>query len=136
MKIRLSLKINIILIIFVLLPYDIYAHHGWSYYREEISITSKVTKLRLRNPHDQILTIDENNKVWNLLLAPPARNRRFGFDGNVIKIGDQIVIIGQKHITKDEIKIHCIYKNQELIYIYRYPNGMSSFDFMRLDGEC
>ena len=90
----------------------------------------------MRNPHDQIMTMDDNNKVWNLLLAPPARNRRFGFDGSVIKIGDEIVILGQKHIDKNEIKIHCIYKNQELIYIYRYPNGMSSLDFMRLGGKC
>ena len=136
MKFKFSSEINIILSIFVLLTHDIYAHHGWSYYHEEISITTKVTKLRLRNPHDQIMTMDDNNKVWNLLLAPPARNRRFGFDGSVIKIGDEIVILGQKHIDKNEIKIHCIYKNQELIYIYRYPNGMSSLDFMRLGGKC
>ena len=130
------LRKNIIITFLLLLAMEVFAHHGWSYYKDELSIDLTVIELSLRNPHDRIIAIDKDNHEWNLLLAPPARNRRFGFDGSTLKVADKIEILGQKHITKSEVKIHCIYKNDELIYTYRYPNGQSSLDFMRLDGNC
>jgi len=128
------IKNSIIILLF--LTIEVSAHHGWSYYMDELSMELTIVELRLRNPHDRIVAIDEDSQEWNLLLAPPARNRRFGFDGSILKVTDKIAILGQKHLSKNEIKIHCIYKNDELIYTYRYPNGQSSLDFMRLDGNC
>ncbi len=115
---------------------DVFAHHGWSYYRDDVEKRLTIIELRLRYPHDQILAKDESNKEWDLLLAPPSRNRRFGFDGSVIEVGDEIFIVGQQHVRKNEIKIHCIYKDNEKIYTYRYPNGQTSFDFMRIGRDC
>ncbi|MDA9109782.1 MAG: hypothetical protein ACI8XI_000827 [Woeseiaceae bacterium] len=136
MKNVFSRQNNIFFIFLSFAALEVFAHHGWSYYQDEISMDLIVLELRLRNPHDRIIAIDKSNQEWNLLLAPPARNRRFGFDGSIIEVADEIVILGQKHINKNELKIHCIYKNENLIYTYRYPNGQTSHDFMRLQGSC
>lgn len=136
MRINFSWQNKAFIISLLLIALEVFAHHGWSYYQDEISMDLTVLELRLRNPHDRIIAIDKNDQKWNLLLAPPARNRRFGFDGSIIEVTDEIVILGQKHINKNELKIHCIYKNNNLIYTYRYPNGQTSHDFMRLKGNC
>ena len=57
-----------------------FAHHGWSYYKDDFRLTLIVTELKLRNPHDQIIGMDSDGRTWNLVLAPPARNRRYCFD--------------------------------------------------------
>ena len=136
MRINFSWQNKAFIISLLLIALEVFAHHGWSYYQDEISMDLTVLELSLRNPHDRIIAIDKNDQKWNFLLAPPARNRRFGFDGSIIEVTDEIVILGQKHINKNELKIHCIYKNNNLIYTYRYPNGQTSHAFMRLKGNC
>ena len=79
---------------------------------------------------------DKSGKEWNLLLAPPSRNRRFGFDGSNIEVGDELKIVGEKHISKNEIKVHCLFKGDEKIYTYRYPGGRTSYEFMRNKPNC
>lgn len=102
------------------------AHHGWSGYREVVEMTMTVTALKLGNPHDRLLGTDEAGREWNLLLAPPARNRRFGFNEESVKVGDEIELYGQKHPDRNEVKVHCLYRAGEMLYTYRYDNGRSS----------
>ena len=123
-------------IMVLILPVSLYSHHGWSYYRDNIEENMKIIDLRLRNPHDQLLAEDKSGKEWNLLLAPPSRNRRFGFDGSVIEVGDELRVVGEKHISKFEIKVHCLFKGDEKIYTYRYPGGRTSYEFMRNKPNC
>ena len=117
------------------IPYSA-GHHGWSSYRDDFKVTVLVPELKLRNPHDRIIGTDKEGKTWNLLLAPPARNRRFGFDENVIQVDQKINIIGQKHPKRLEVKVHCIYSNERLIYTYRYPYGDSSLQRLGSEKEC
>jgi hypothetical protein len=112
------------------------AHHGWSSYRDDFKLTVTVSELKLRNPHDRIIGIDREGTVWNLLLAPPARNRRFGFDESSIEVDQEISIIGQKHPRKREVKVHCIYAGERLIYTYRYPYGDSSLQRLGYEQDC
>ena len=111
-------------------------HHGWSNYQEEFRLTLVVTELKLRNPHDRLIGRDKEGRIWNLLLAPPARNRRFGFDESVIQVDQEIRIFGQKHPKKLEVKVHCIYKGDTLVYTYRYPYGSSSLKRLGNQQEC
>ncbi len=111
-------------------------HHGWSSYRDDFRLTVIVTELKLRNPHDRIIGVDREGTVWNLLLAPPARNRRFGFDESSIEVDQEISIIGQKHPKKLEVKVHCIYTGERLIYTYRYPWGDSSLQRLGYEQDC
>jgi hypothetical protein len=85
-----------------------------------------VIELKLGNPHDRLIATDESGQEWNLLLAPPARNRRFGFSEKSVRIGDELVLFGQKHPQRFEIKVHCLYRGGEMLYTYRYDDGRSS----------
>jgi hypothetical protein len=103
-----------------------FAHHGWGGYKEKLEFTVTITALKLGNPHDRLVATDADGNEWNLLLAPPARNRRFGFSDESISVGDVVELYGQKHPKRRELKVHCIYLDGENIYTYRYDSGRTS----------
>jgi len=109
----------------------VFAHHGWSGYKEVIEMSATVTELKLGNPHDRLIAADESGQEWNLLLAPPARNRRFGFGEDSVSVGDEISLYGQKHPQRFEVKVHCLYRGGEMLYSYRYDNGRTSLSRSR-----
>ena len=109
----------------------VFAHHGWSGYKEVIEMSATVIELKLGNPHDRLIATDESGQEWNLLLAPPARNRRFGFNEESISVGDEIELYGQKDPKRFEVKVHCLYRGGEMLYTYRYDNGRSSLSRSR-----
>ena len=118
-------------VLLVVAASTVFAHHGWSGYKEVIEMSVTVTELKLGNPHDRLIATDESGKEWNLLLAPPARNRRFGFSEESVSVGDEISLFGQKHPKRFEVKVHCLYRGGEMLYTYRYDNGRSSLSRSR-----
>jgi len=119
-----------------LAPPSAFAHHGWGSYKEDIEITLIVKELKLGNPHDRLIATDADGQDWNLLMAPPARNRRYGFDGSVISVGQEIDLIGQRHPSRHEIKVHCLFSDGEAIYTYRYNGGTSSLKRYGREERC
>ena len=117
--------------VFVIAASTAFAHHGWNGYKEVIEMSATVIELKLGNPHDRLIATDESGQEWNLLLAPPARNRRFGFSEKSVSVGDEVELYGQKHPQRFEVKVHCLYRNDEMIYAYRYDNGRSSLSRSR-----
>lgn len=111
------------------------AHHGWGGYKENIDMTVTVTELILRNPHDRLKATDADGQEWNLLLAPPARNRRFGFSEESIAVGDVVELYGRKHPSRYEVKVHCLYRDGETLYTYRYDNGRTSLSRTRGESQ-
>lgn len=103
-----------------------HAHHGWGGYKTDVDMALTITELKLGNPHDRLVATDADGQEWNLLLAPPARNRRFGFDETTLSVGDEIELFGRRHPRRNEIKVHCIFVEGESVYTYRYHNGRSS----------
>jgi hypothetical protein len=112
------------------------AHHGWGGYKEDVEISVTITALKLGNPHDRLTATSEDGQEWNLLLAPPARNRRFGFNEESVSVGDVVDLVGQKHPSRAEIKVHCINMNGENLYTYRYDNGRTSLSRQRKGDDC
>lgn len=112
------------------------AHHGWGGYVERVEGTFTVTQLKLGNPHDRLIATDDQGQEWNLLLAPPARNRRFGFSEQSISVGDKVELLGQRHPKRLEMKVHCINRNGENLYTYRYDNGRTSLERQRGGESC
>ena len=94
-------------------------------------MSATVIELKLGNPHDRLIATDELGQEWNLLLAPPARNRRFGFSEASVGVGDELELYGQKHPKRFEIKVHCLYRDDEMIYTYRYDSGRTSLSRSR-----
>ena len=106
-----------------------HSHHGWSGYTELMDIEVTVTQLRFGNPHDRLGVQDADGNVWDLLLAPPARNRKFGYDENVISVGDTVQLIAERHPDKLEAKTHFINSlDGDNIYTYYYDSGINSWD--------
>ena len=129
---QLQRTVSVIAAVFLLVAaVPVFAHHGWSGYKEVIEMSATVTELKLGNPHDRLIATDESGQEWNLLLAPPARNRRFGFNEESVSVGDELKLFGQKHPQRFEIKVHCLYRNGEMLYTYRYDNGRSSLSRSR-----
>lgn len=113
-----------------------HAHHGWGGYKERIEGAFTITAVKLGNPHDRLVATDEQGREWVLLLAPPARNRRFGFGEDSVSVGDVIEILGQRHPKRLEMKVHCIGLDGKNLYTYRYDNGRTSLERQRSKDAC
>ena len=112
------------------------AHHGWNGYTRSIKMPVRVDEIDLGNPHDRLKVIDAQGQEWNILLAPPARNRRYGFNKNSLKIGDVVELMGERRPKRYEIKVHCIFKNGETLYTYRYSGGKTSLERLAQARSC
>mgnify|MGYP001824429122 CR=1 FL=1 len=112
------------------------AHHGWGGYKERVEGAFTIQELKLGNPHDRLIATDDTGQEWNLLLAPPLRNRRFGFSEESVSVGETIEILGQRHPKRMEMKVHCIYRGGEIVYTYRYDNGRTSLQRRRGSESC
>ena len=112
--------------LFLVGPAIALAHHGWGGYNSDIDTSFVVAEIRLGNPHDALTATDAEGREWNLVLATPARNRRLGFDENTLSVGDEIDVLGRGHPTKLEVKVHCIYIEEEVIYTYYDWDGTTS----------
>lgn len=102
------------------------AHHGWGGYSVELNESMTVTEVRWINPHDIVIAKDASGKEWRLLLAPPLRNRRFGFGPGTIEVGDVVQILGAAHASRAEAKVHVITRKDEEVYRYYYDSGLDS----------
>lgn len=106
-----------------------FAHHGWGGYNIDFEMEATVTGVKFINPHDQIFVEDADGNNWHFLLAPPYRNRQFGYDESAVTIGDTVKIVGQRARDKFEGKVHFIYNDEgENIYTYYYDSGTTSWD--------
>ena len=133
---RIEPYLCVLLLIGLALTTGAFEHHGWGGYKEDIEIYVTITTLKLGNPHDRLIAVDDDGREWNLLLAPPARNRRFGFNEESVSVGDEVEIIGQKHPSRLEIKVHCLNKEGTNLYTYRYDNGRTSLSRQGKGGDC
>lgn len=109
------------------------AHHGWSGYVETVQFDVEITEIRFQNPHDSLGGTDANGESWDLLLAPPQRNRRFGFGRDDFTLGQKVTVIGDRSEDDREAKVHQIWAGDERIYEYMYAPGVSSFDRLGRD---
>ena len=97
------------------------AHHGWSLYEPGFTLKGTVRELKFGNAHDELVVVDEEGQAWAILLAPPQRNRRMGFDESSIHVDDLLILHGERHRKEEvlEVKTERIERDGE--EIYRYP---------------
>lgn len=71
------------------------AHHGWSSYddHEQISLNGSIVESSYTYPHASI-RLQVGDKVWLVVLAPPARMSSRGIPGDRLKAGDQVRVEG------------------------------------------
>jgi len=82
-----------------LVTLDASAHHGWSgQSQERFELSGTVHRgVSLAGPHATMQIEDENGQVWDVTLAPPPRTRRAGLDEEIIPVGAQVSIVGNRN---------------------------------------
>ena len=80
-----------------------WAHHGWSEYdaNRRATLTGTVRELHFGNPHVTLL-LETPDKVWNVMLASPARLKSRGVTEGMLATGKEITVEGLPHKTKQD----------------------------------
>jgi hypothetical protein len=82
------------------------AHHGWAGNTEAITISGTVERtVSLAGPHATMQVRDEEGRLWDITLAPPARTDRAGLAEASIPVGDEVTIVGQRNSERDRLEI-------------------------------
>lgn len=81
------------------------AHHGWSGYRDDpFALTGVVEQIELGHPHGHLM-VRTDDGLWDVVLGPPARNRRAGLVDGVIGIGAEVTAEGKRHRSADRLEM-------------------------------
>ena len=76
-------------------------HHGWANYDQdtELEYTGIILDNDIGNPHTYIdLEVLEEDKVWEVVLAPATRMRNRGMtDDSMLAVGDTVTVVGYPH---------------------------------------
>jgi hypothetical protein len=73
-----------------------FAHHGWGWYGEQpFELTGTVESANMAGAHGQ-LRVRSGNEVWDVVLAPPARNERAGLTAEQVKAGTTVTARGHR----------------------------------------
>jgi len=77
------------------LPGIAQAHHGWSSYdaQKTLTIDAPLTSLRWANPHSAA-TINYEGKSWDVVLAPVTRMEARGLSEAMLKPGNKLTLVG------------------------------------------
>lgn len=74
------------------------AHHGWSGNNERMELSGTVvTGVSLSGPHGSMQIRDSEGQVWDVTLAPAPRTHRAGLDEDVLPVGAEVSIVGQRN---------------------------------------
>jgi hypothetical protein len=81
------------------------AHHGWSAYSDEpFALTGVVEAVELGQPHGH-LRVRADGGLWDVVLGPPARNRRAGLVDGVVAVGATVTAYGKRHSDPDRLEM-------------------------------
>jgi hypothetical protein len=82
------------------------AHHGWSEYDSDkvLELTGTIQQSTYENPHGHI-SLKTQDKVWDVVLAPPSRMQTRGLVESALKPGNQATVVGYPNRNKpDEMR--------------------------------
>jgi|SRR5687767_3963453 hypothetical protein len=85
-----------------LLSFSVAAHHGWSWAEEEQSeLIGKIASISMSPPHPT-LRVQAEDGMWQVDLGNPTQTARSGFMEELAKVGDDIVVLGNRSLEKDK----------------------------------
>ena len=75
------------------------AHHGWGGQSgDQSQISGTVTTgVSLAGPHATMQIEDASGQVWDITLAPPARTSRAGLTEDMIPVGAEVTVTGNRN---------------------------------------
>jgi hypothetical protein len=73
------------------------AHHGWSWAEAGmIELTGTIASITIAPPHP-IIEVDAEGEIWIVELGNPSATARAGFVEGVAEVGQEIVVLGNRH---------------------------------------
>ncbi|MEQ1943658.1 DUF6152 family protein [Mesorhizobium sp. VNQ89] len=81
-----------------------FAHHGWAWTEDGFfELTGKISAIYYGNPHPT-LDVDVEGEIWRVDLATPSATARAGFMEDTAKVGDDVVVLGNR--SREETEKH------------------------------
>lgn len=73
------------------------AHHGWTWTEsKQTQLTGKILKIYIGAPHPQLQVETTNEGQWTVDFGNPQQTRNAGFVEGSAKVGDTVVILGNR----------------------------------------
>ncbi len=84
------------------------AHHGWSWTEDGFfELTGLVKAVYVGNPH-ATLDLDVEGETWRVELAPPGPTIAAGFTEDAVKVGDEVVAVGNRSLDPAEKRMKAV----------------------------
>ena len=98
-----SILKGLLLLILVLATLPAIAHHGWSGNTAgDIELSGTVvTGVRLAGAHGTMQIEDGDGQVWDITLAPGPRTHRAGLREDIIPVGAEVTVFGERNEDQD-----------------------------------
>jgi hypothetical protein len=121
MKANTSFALGLtVFLMFAIAPLQ--AHHGWSGNTAgDIELSGIViTPVDLAGAHGRMQIEDADGQVWDITLAPGPRTHRAGLRENVIPVGADVTVIGERNEDPDvyEAKVRRVIWGDEVFDVY------------------
>lgn len=85
------------------------AHHGWGWAEEEQSeLTGTIRKVVIAPPHPSLDVETASDGMWKVELGNPRNTARSGFVEGSAKPGDEIVVLGNRSLDKNEKRMKAV----------------------------
>jgi hypothetical protein len=91
----------------------VHGHHGWGDYdaSKTLTLTGTIVESKYENPH-ATLKLKTADKTWFAWLAPVSRMEARGMNGDMVKVGATVTLIGYPSTSKkDELRVERIIVN-------------------------
>ncbi|WP_026873825.1 DUF6152 family protein [Inquilinus limosus] len=99
-------RIAPIVLLAALAPAAALAHHGWSSYdaNKTLTLSGPIETASYQNPHG-LITLTQDGKTWNVVLAPPSRMNRRGLPREDLAVGAPVTVVGYpSRVVADEMR--------------------------------
>ncbi len=105
----LSSRIPMAGLLGLLLVSGAYAHHGWSWAEaDQVELSGMIREISMAPPHPTLQVETQNDGVWRVELGNPRLTQRSGFVEGVAKVGDPIVVLGNRSLDPNEKRMKAV----------------------------
>jgi len=122
MQMKQSILKILLVVVSTLAAFSAVAHHGWSGNTAgEIEVSGTVvTGVSLAGAHGTMQIEDADGHIWDITLAPGPRTHRAGLTEDVIPVGAEVTVLGERNEDPDvfEAKVRRVVWDDQVFDVY------------------